>query len=104
MLPTVVMQRAREEFLDWHGTGLSVMELGHRTPEFIGIAEQAEANLREILSIPDNFAVLFLQGGATSQFSMVPLNLTAPGDRVDALYTGLWSGKALKEAGDAIAA
>ncbi|HEY5702066.1 MAG TPA: 3-phosphoserine/phosphohydroxythreonine transaminase [Gammaproteobacteria bacterium] len=99
MLPTAVMQRAREEFLDWHGTGLSVMELGHRTPEFIAIAEQAEANLREILSIPDNFAILFLQGGATSQFSMVPLNLTAPGDRVDALYTGLWSGKAIKEAG-----
>ena len=99
MLPPAVMQQARDEFIDWHGTGMSAMELGHRTKEFIAIAEQSESDLREILNIPTNFAVLFLQGGATSQFSMVPLNLTSAGDPVDYLHTGLWSGKALIEAG-----
>jgi len=99
MLPAAVMQRARDEFIDWRGTGVSVMELGHRTKEFIAIAEQAEVDLRDLLKIPTNFTVLFMQGGATSQFSMVPLNLTAAGDSVDYLHTGLWSGKAKDEAG-----
>ena len=75
VLPKAVLEQAREELLDWHGSGMSVMEMSHRGKEFLSIAEQAEADLRELLTIPDNYRVLFLQGGATSQFAMVPLNL-----------------------------
>lgn len=98
-LPTVVLEQARAEMLDWQGRGLSVMEMSHRSPEFEGIATQAEQDLRELLSIPDDYAVLFMQGGATAQFSMVPLNLLGEHDRADYVNTGIWSAKAIKEAG-----
>ncbi len=98
MLPKQVMQRARDEFIDWNGSGMSVMEMSHRGKEFVSIAEQAEADLRELLAIPANYKVLFLQGGATSQFAMVPLNLLGDKQSADYLHTGYWSGKAIKEA------
>ena len=99
MLPFEVMQQAQSEFIDWHGKGLSVMEMSHRSEDFISIAEHAESDLRELLRIPDHYKVLFLQGGATSQFAMVPLNLLQDKNTADYVHTGLWSGKALKEAG-----
>ena len=74
-LPEAVLARARDELLDWHGRGLSVMEMSHRGKDMVGIAEKAEADLRELLGISDDYAVLFLQGGATAQFAAVPLNL-----------------------------
>ena len=98
MLPREVMQLARAEFLDWHGTGMSLMEMGHRSDEFMSIAAQTEADLREILDIPDNYKVLFLQGGASSQFAMVPLNLLMDKKSADYFHTGIWSGKAVIEA------
>ena len=98
MLPREVMQLARAEFLDWHGTGMSVMEITHRSEEFRSIAAQTEVDLRDILNIPDNYKVLFLQGGASSQFAMVPLNLLAGKKLADYFHTGIWSGKAAKEA------
>ncbi|PUB91659.1 MAG: 3-phosphoserine/phosphohydroxythreonine transaminase, partial [gamma proteobacterium symbiont of Ctena orbiculata] len=76
MLPEEVLQQAREEMLDWRGSGMSVMEMSHRGKEFMSIAEQAESDLRALLQIPDNYKVMFLQGGASSQFAMVPMNLT----------------------------
>jgi len=98
MLPREVMQHARAEFLDWRGAGMSVMEMSHRGDEFMSIAAQTEADFREVLAIPDNYKVLFLQGGASSQFAMVPLNLLAGKNTADYFHTGIWSGKALKEA------
>ncbi len=98
MLPEVVLEQAREEMLDWQGTGMSVMEMSHRGKAFLSIAEQAEADLRELMGIPDNYRVLFLQGGASAQFAMVPLNLAAEGATVDYLNTGAWSKKAIAEA------
>lgn len=98
MLPVEVMQQARAEFTDWHGKGISVMEMSHRSDDFISIAEQAERDLRELLLIPGHYKVLFLQGGATSQFAMAPLNLLRDKKTADYLHTGLWSGKAIKEA------
>ncbi len=98
MLPREIMQLARAEFLDWHGTGMSLMEMSHRSDEFMSIATQTEADFREILDIPDNYKVLFLQGGASSQFAMVPLNLLADKNTADYFHTGIWSGKAVKEA------
>jgi phosphoserine aminotransferase len=98
MLPRAVMERAREELLDWHGTGMSVIEISHRSREFIAIAEKSEAVLRELLSIPGDYRVLFLQGGATSQFAMVPLNLAPNGETADYLHTGHWSAKAIADA------
>jgi phosphoserine aminotransferase len=98
MLPREVMQLARAEFLDWHGAGMSVMEMSHRSDEFMSIATQAEADFRELLAIPEHYKVLFLQGGASSQFAMVPLNLLAGKNTADYFHTGIWSGKALKEA------
>ena len=99
MLPRAVMEQAQRELLDWNDTGMSVMEISHRSKEFISLAEESEADLREILGIPVNYKVLFLQGGATSQFSMVPMNLLKQGSTADYVHTGNWSGKALKEAG-----
>ena len=75
VLPEEVLNRARDELADWHGSGMSVMEMSHRGKEFIAIAEKAEADLRGLMNIPANYKVLFLQGGATAQFAMVPLNL-----------------------------
>jgi phosphoserine aminotransferase len=98
MLPVPVMELAREELLDWHATGMSVMEMSHRSKEYLSIATQAEADLRSLLEIPDNYHVLFLQGGATSQFAMVPHNLLRGKARADYINTGAWSKKAIKEA------
>ena len=77
-LPAEVLEQLRDEMLDWHGQGMSVMEMSHRGKAFVGIAEQAEADLRELLAVPANYKVLFLQGGATAQFAAIPLNLTRP--------------------------
>ncbi|MGD2138143.1 MAG: 3-phosphoserine/phosphohydroxythreonine transaminase [Gammaproteobacteria bacterium] len=98
MLPQAVMQQAREELLDWHGSGMSVMEMSHRSKEYLSIAERAEADLRELLEIPAAYRVLFLQGGATSQFAMVPLNLLREREQADYINTGAWSKKAIAEA------
>jgi phosphoserine aminotransferase len=96
-LPLSVLERIREELLDWHGTGMSVMEMSHRSPEFEGINAAAEAGLRKHLAIPDDYAVLFLQGGGSMQFTMAPMNLCLPGKPVDLLHTGTWTAKALGE-------
>lgn len=97
-LPTEVLERASREMLDYGGTGMSVMEMSHRSKTFIDIAERAEADLRSLLAIPDDYKVLFLQGGATTQFAMVPLNLLDGAVRADYVNTGSWSAKAIKEA------
>ena len=97
-LPEEVLQQARDEMLDWHGAGMSVMEMSHRGKEFISIAETAESDLRELLGIPDGYKVLFLQGGATAQFAMLPQNLLADKESADYVYTGQWSKKAIAEA------
>ena len=97
-LPLDVLQQAREELLDWQGSGMSVMEVSHRGKAFIACAEAAEAELRKLLSVPANYKVLFLQGGGTAQFSAVPLNISTPDSTVDYLNTGAWSKKALGEA------
>jgi len=98
MLPRAVMAQAREELQDWHGSGMSVMEMSHRSKDYMGIAARAEADLRTLLAIPANYKVLFLQGGASSQFAMVPLNLLRGKGRADYLNTGAWSKKAIAEA------
>ncbi len=98
MLPTAVIERAQQEMLEWQGSGMSVMEMSHRGKEFMSIAEKAEADLRELMSIPENYKVLFLQGGASSQFAMVPLNLLKGKSGADYLNTGMWSKKAVAEA------
>ena len=98
MLPLPVLNRIREELTDWQQTGMSVMEVSHRSKEFVAVAETAEANLRRLLGIPDTYSVLFTQGGASLQFSMVPLNLAAEGGTADYINTGSWSKKAIKEA------
>jgi phosphoserine aminotransferase len=96
-LPLSVLQRIREELLDWHGTGMSVMEMSHRSAEFEGINAAAEAGLRKHLAIPEEYAVLFLQGGGSMQFTMAPMNLCLAGKPVDLLHTGTWTAKALGE-------
>jgi len=98
MLPEEVLLQAQAEILDWHGTGMSIMELGHRGAEFKEVAEQSEADLRELMAIPDNYHVLFLAGGASVQFAMVPLNLFGEKRQADYLDTGIWSKKAVDEA------
>lgn len=97
MLPTEVIEQAQQEMLDWQGSGMSVMEMSHRGKEFSEIATTAESDLRELLSIPDNYKVLFLQGGASSQFAMVPLNLMHKTGKADYANTGSWSKKAIAE-------
>jgi len=97
-LPLPVLERAREELLDWQGSGMSVMEVSHRGREFMDCAASSERNLRTLLGIPDDYKVLFLPGGATLQFASVPLNLTNPGDTVDYVITGSWGKKAVGEA------
>ena len=97
-LPTAVLERAERELADWHGKGLSIMEMSHRSPEFVSVAEKAEADLRQLLTIPDNYSVLFLQGGASLQFSAIPLNLLGAGQTADYIDTGIWSQKAIEEA------
>ena len=96
-LPLSVLERIREELLDWRGSGMSVMEMSHRSPEFESINAAAEAGLRRHLAIPDDYAVIFLQGGGSTQFTLVPMNLCLPGKPVDILHTGTWTAKALAE-------
>ncbi len=98
VLPEAVLERAKAEMLDWQGSGMSVMEMSHRGKAFMSIAAQAEADLRELMAIPDNYKVLFLQGGASSQFAMVPMNLCGTKKTADYLNTGSWSKKAIAEA------
>jgi phosphoserine aminotransferase len=97
-LPEPVLKQAADEMLDWHRSGQSVMEMSHRGKEFMGIAEQAEADLRGLMAIPGNYKVLFLQGGASLQFAMVPLNLLRGKAGADYIHTGEWAKKAIKEA------
>ncbi|WP_430390204.1 3-phosphoserine/phosphohydroxythreonine transaminase [Dyella sp. 20L07] len=97
-LPQAVLERAQRELLDWQGCGASVMELSHRGKQFVGLAKQAEADLRELLAIPENYAVLFLQGGATQHFAQIPMNLAGDGDTADYIVTGHWGEKAASEA------
>ena len=98
MLPRAVMEQAQAELLDWHGTGISIMELSHRSKEFQSIVDQSIAALRALLNISSDYAILFLQGGATSQFAMVPLNVAGPNGHTCYLHTGHWSGLALADA------
>ncbi|MGE5128088.1 MAG: 3-phosphoserine/phosphohydroxythreonine transaminase [Sphingomonadaceae bacterium] len=98
MLPEEVLARAGDEMLDWHGSGMCVMEMSHRGKEFIAIAEEAEKDLRELLAIPAGYKVLFLQGGATLQFAQIPMNLLGARTAADYVLTGEWSKKAAKEA------
>ena len=97
-LPEAVLQRAREEMLDYRGTGMSVMEMSHRDSVIVDMAEKAERDLRDLLGLSDDYAVLFLQGGASAQFAMVPLNLLGDAGKADYVNTGQWSTKAIKEA------
>ena len=98
VLPRDVLMQARDEMVDWHGSGMSVMEMSHRGRDFSVILDEAEADLRALLAIPPNYRILFLQGGAHSQFSMVPLNLLRGKRGADYLDSGLWSKKAIDEA------
>jgi len=105
VLPKVVLEQAAADMLDWHGSGMSVMEMSHRGPEFISIYRQAEADLRELLAVPANYRILFMQGGGLGQNAVIPLNLLgraqlrdhAPAT-IDFVHTGSWSGKSIKEA------
>lgn len=97
-LPTAVLERAKIELADWHGRGMSIMEMSHRSDDFVGMADKAEADLRTLLNIPQNYKVLFLQGGASLQFSAIPLNLLGAGQTADYIDTGIWSQKAIEEA------
>jgi phosphoserine aminotransferase len=96
-LPLSVLERMREELLDYRGTGMSVMEMSHRSPEFEAISDNAEKRLRNVLGIPEEYAVVFLQGGGSLQFAMVPMNLYQTGKPVDVLHTGSWTAKAIEE-------
>src|ERR1700693_3404541 len=96
-LPLPVLERIREELLDWRGSGMSVMEMSHRARDVEGIIVRAEQGLREHLGIPDEYAVTFIQGGGSLQFTMVPMNLCLPGKPVDVLHTGTWTAKAIGE-------
>ena len=96
-LPQSVLERAQAELLNWSSSGASVMEVSHRSPAFVEVASQAEATLRRLLGITDDYAVLFLQGGASLQFASVPLNLSAADQSVDQVVTGQWSKKALQD-------
>ncbi len=97
-LPEAVLQQAQADLLDWHGHGCSVMEMSHRGKDFVSIAEQAEQDLRDLLNIPSNYKVLFLQGGATLQFAQIPMNLLRGKASADYVCTGVWSEKAIEEA------
>ncbi len=98
MLPEAVLKQAADEMLDYKGTGESVMEMSHRSKEYAAIIEECEARLRRVMNIPDNYTVLFLQGGASSQFAMIPLNLMTKSHKADYVLTGQWATKAYKEA------
>jgi phosphoserine aminotransferase len=98
VLPKEVLEQAQAEMLDWNGSGMSVMEMSHRGKAYMSIAAKAEADLRQLMAIPDNYKVLFLQGGASSQFAMVPINLLGDKKSADYMNTGQWSKKAISEA------
>jgi len=101
VLPKEVLQQAASEMLDWQGSGMSVMEMSHRGPEFIAIYKQAEADLRELLAVPDNYRILFMQGGGLGQNAIIPMNLLGRVREpavIDFVHTGSWSGKSVKEA------
>ena len=98
MLPLEVLEQAAAEMLDYKGSGQSVMEMSHRSKEYQAIIDEAEADLRDLMNIPDNYKVLFLQGGASSQFAMLPLNLLNKSGKADFVVTGQWAKKAYKEA------
>ena len=98
MLPEDVLKKAQQEMLDWHGSGMSVMEMSHRGKDYMSIAAKAEADLRELMNIPANYKVLFLQGGASSQFAAVPINLMGSKRKADYVLTGQWGEKAIAEA------
>jgi len=98
VLPAEVLKQARNEILNWHDSGMSIMEMSHRGREFTSVVQKTEADLRKLASIPENYKVLFLSGGATSQFSMVPMNLLRKKKNADYINTGMWSKKAIKEA------
>ena len=98
MLPEAVLRQASEEMLDWQGSGMSVMEMSHRGPEFIGIYERAVADLRELLSIPSNYKVIFLQGGGLGENAIVPMNMLRGKSEIDFVVTGTWSEKSAQEA------
>lgn len=97
-MPLPVLERAQSELTDWGGLGMSVMEVSHRSKDFVAVAEGAEGLLRELMGVPEGYQVLFLQGGATGQFSAIPQNLAADGATVDLVNTGSWSAKAIAEA------
>ena len=98
MLPQTVLEKAQQEMLDWQGSGMSIMEMSHRGKEYMSVAEKAEADLRSLMNISDDYSVLFLQGGASSQFAMVPMNLLRGKSKADYVNTGAWSKKAIGEA------
>ena len=97
-IPDPVMAQIKADLPDWNGIGMSVMEVSHRNKEFIAVAQKAEQDFRELLAIPAEYSVLFLQGGATLQFAMAPLNLSSEGQVIDYIQTGSWSKKAIAEA------
>ncbi len=97
VLPEPVLEKARDEMLNYHGSGMSVMEMSHRSKEFSAIRDKAEAGLRAVMDIPDDYAALFLQGGASLQFAMVPMNLYLQGNPVNVINTGAWTQKAIVE-------
>jgi phosphoserine aminotransferase len=98
VLPVSVLQQAQAELLDFQGTGMSVMEISHRSKEFEAVIQTAETDLRELMQIPQNYKVLFLQGGASLQFAMIPMNIRPAGRSADYIVTGTWSKTAFKEA------
>ena len=98
MIPQAVLEKAQSEMLDWNGTGMSTMEMSHRGKDYMSIAEKAMSDLREVMEIPDTHEILFLQGGASSQFAMVPMNLLRGKKTADYINTGAWSKKAISEA------
>src|SRR4051812_2731501 len=97
-LPEEVLRQAAEEMLDWHGSGMSVMEMSHRGKEYMGIHAEAQADLRELLAIPPNYKTVFVQGGAIGQNAFVPMNLYGSRKSADYINTGEWSKKSMKEA------
>jgi len=98
MLPLEVLEECAAEMLEFGNSGQSVMEMSHRSKEYQAIIDETEANLRKLMNIPDNYKVLFLQGGASSQFAMLPLNLLNKSGKADFVVTGQWAKKAYKEA------